>query len=238
MSDLIFSNFSSSRPDVTWVRNYSQRNCSAQSWLCLPAHHKPHIPNTISSLPVMTTQNAAKGPYSVCAGLTPCLVYMPHPCCSLPLLLDLPPQDPTGDCWGPWLRQGCLCQRWSPWHMLAVMLARGSSLLVSYKDRSWAWKQRSVLQAEQGSSCHSARQRAAQSHWLHYLVLWSFIHFWEGELGELKVCQSLRWTVEEHPSVWLYFRIPFTRPEKGTYKMWQYFVPLLCVTLTQPQPET
>lgn len=37
------------------------------------------------------SQNAAKWPYSISAGLTPCLVYMPGLCCSLPL--HLPSQD-------------------------------------------------------------------------------------------------------------------------------------------------
>lgn len=39
------------------------------------------------------SQNASRWPYSVSAGLTPCLVCMPGPCCSLPLHLDLPFQD-------------------------------------------------------------------------------------------------------------------------------------------------
>lgn len=35
-------------------------------------------------------------------------------------------------------------------------------------------------------------------------------------------------------SVRLYCGIPFTRPEKVTYKMWWHFVPLLSITLIQP----
>lgn len=86
------------------------------------------------------SQNAAKWPYSVSAGLTPCQVHMPGPCCSLPL--HLPSQD-LGSLLGVWVQQNCLCQPMEPVSLAhaAVVLARGSSLLVSYRDRSWAGKQ-------------------------------------------------------------------------------------------------
>lgn len=112
------------------------------------------------------------GPYSVSAGLTPCLVCVPDPCCSLPLHLDLPSQG-LGRLLGAVGAAGLFVPARGATvpGTLAVVLARGSNLLVSYKDRSWAWKQKSGLQAVQGSSRHSARQGAAQSHWLHYSLV-------------------------------------------------------------------